>query len=371
MLDCLTGLVGLTDMDCNCYDADKPADFVTLNASSTGHYLTDTDWGFPMPAATVASIDCGDPDNLFSVLEKARASAISSIWTELPLAMTMYHKEALRRFDGLVGKRKSSGFRTLTTSKAGQVWQVKGLGRTFKDVSFTVTAIWAGFNTTGTVALEVASNDPDFVAPGTVTLNTTAGVFTKNDLSSSPIVLPIWSRNAENGMCCDDCGLQYVFSYDLATGLKPMNNTYTCCNDNHAYKRYIEPSGFATDDLQSVIDSCSEKCNNQANGLIVEGYFSCDGLQWLCELDSLGGYQTTSLLARSIQAKANVYLANHTLKSGEINYWTVLHQEALYKLRSSSEKRFRENLAWIAKHMPGNASGCWECKPSPIGRGSF
>lgn len=375
MLECLTGLVGLTDMDCPCFTADQPTDFAAKNASSTGFYLTDTDWGFPFPQGIFAGIDCGDPSNIFSVLEKARTAAMRRIATDTPLAMNAFHNEAMRRFDGVVGKLKFSGVRALSSDTAGQVWRMKAEGRKFKDVTFTVTAIWAAFNQTGTIGVSIGSNAPDWTGL-TVTLNTEAGKMVKTDLTANNIVLPMWNKYAERGACCDDCGLAYAFSYPLATGWQPMQNTYKCCGSNPAFERYFSADGFDTSDAVSeVLDKCPYglSSNNQANGIVVEGYFSCDSTQWMCELDKFGSYNANELLGRTIQHAANVYLANHLLKSSNVNYWTVLklNQELLYKIRSKADKHFKENIAYMAKHMPNGSSGCWECKPSPIQRKSF
>jgi len=39
-LDCLNNIIGLSETECTCWDSSKPVDFVTLNESLSGLYVS-------------------------------------------------------------------------------------------------------------------------------------------------------------------------------------------------------------------------------------------------------------------------------------------------------------------------------------------
>lgn len=364
MLDCLQNLVGLSDKSCDCYNGTKPADFDDLNVSETGYYLTDEDNGLPMLDSIYAGIDCGDANNIWSVLQRARNFAINGIYTDLQAAILQQYDRTVDAFSGQIGQRKSSSYRNIAQAYAGHLFQPVNI----KDASFVLTHIWLGANTTGDVEISFSSNDPDFSAASQTVTIATAGVFQKFDITN--VVFPLWSKNVQYDSCTD-CSLRYAISYPVASGFKPMDNAFSCCGANHKWKRYASVGGFQTDDLEALVDNCGYNCNNSANGMILEGYFTCDNLQWLCELEELGGYDIRDVLARTMQFKATVYLTNHILNSTEINYWTTLNREALYGKRNHADKRYKDNIMWMAANMPNNATGCYKCKPGWMGKRSF
>ena len=54
-LTCLNNIVGLSSTSCNCWDAEKPVDFNTLNASSSGLYVAAADTTADTTTATEAA----------------------------------------------------------------------------------------------------------------------------------------------------------------------------------------------------------------------------------------------------------------------------------------------------------------------------
>ena len=367
MLDCLTNLVGLTDKDCACYSGSEPDGFDTLNDSESGYYLTDEDYGLPVLDSIYAAIDCGDANNVFTVLQRARAAALNAVYTDLQAAMLQFWDKSVRPFSGLVGQRRSSSSRTPSATTVGQLWKPQPI----KDASFMLTGIWIGVTQAGAVEITVSSNDPDFTEVSQTFTVTQAGKFQHFDFTA-PIELPLYSKNTENGNCCGSCGLRYTISYVPASGMKFLDNKYSCCGGhNTEWKQYINAQGFETNDLQTFLDDCTAANNSMAQGLCLEGYLACDNLQWLCELQELNGKDLRDVLARAIQFRATVFIAQHILDSAEINQWTTLNREALYGKRNHAQKRFDEYMLWIAENVPVGMTGCYKCKPSKIQRRSF
>lgn len=367
MLDCLTNLVGLTDKDCSCFSGSEPADFDTINASETGYYLTDEEYGLPLLEAVYSAIDCGDGATVFSVLQKARAAALNSIYTDLQAAMLNFYDKSVRPFSGLVGQRKANGSKSVTQQTVGQLWRPNQI----KDASFVVTGVWIGLTQAGSINFKISSNDPDFTE-FTQTFNyTTAGKFQYFALTA-PVTLPFFSKNANGSGFYSDCGIQHALSYNVPTGSKPLDNVYSCCgNRNTEWKQYISAGGFETGDLEALLDNCNTARNGAAMGLAIDGYLACDNLQWLCELEELNGYDLRDVVARAMQFASTVYLAQHILDSSNINFWTSLSREALYGKRNHAKKKFDDYMLWIAENVPHGMTGCYQCKPSMIQRRSF
>jgi hypothetical protein len=364
MLDCLQNLVGLTDKECACYTGTKPANFASLNASDSGYYLTDEDYGFPLLAALFSSIDCGDPDNIYNVLERARKAAINKIKTDLPTALSRYWDEAVPGFDGLVAKRSANGVTNPVNSFVGQLWRPVPT----KGAYFTVNAFWLALDQAANVTLTIKSNDPDFadiVQPLAYTL--TGGQFQQFTLAT-PIEIPFFSRTADSGGCCDGCGLRYVFSVELPTGVKPMNNTFYCCGGRPNYMRFLEAGGFDVASPETLVEDCTYTCSNAGYGLSIDGFISCDKTDWLCNLKQIGGLDMRDYAARLIQHASTEWLANHVLDSQELNFWTVLSREQVYGKRSHAGKRFEEMLLFMAQKLPPEATGCYKCKAPYVRR---
>lgn len=367
MLDCLTNLVGLTDKDCDCFSASEPADFDTINASETGYYLTDEEHGLPLLEAVYSAIDCGDGTTVFSVLQKARAAALNSIYTDLQAAMLNHYDKAVRPFSGLVGQRKANGSRTVTKQTVGQMWRPNQI----KDASFVVTGVWIGTTQAGNIDFKISSNDPDFTEYTQTFAYTTTGKFQYFELTAAQ-TLAFYSKNTNGYGNLADCGMQYAISYNLPSGAKPLDNVFSCCgNRNTEWKQYITAGGFETDDLATLVDSCTSTCNGYANGLSINGYLACDNLQWLCELEELNGYDLRDVVARAIQFSSTVFLTQHILDSSNINFWTSLSRESLYGKRNHAKAKFADYMNWIAENMPHGMTGCYKCKPSMIQRRSF
>lgn len=367
MLDCLTNLVGLTDKDCECYSGSKPDGFDSLNETESGYYLTDEDYGFPILDSIYAAVDCGDANSVYSVLQRARTAAINSIYTDLQAALLQFWDKAVKPFSGLVGQRRSTTTRTPSASTVGQLWQPNPI----KDASFMVAGIWIGVSQAGAVEVTISSNDPDFDTVSQTFTVTTAGKF-QYFTFTNPVELPLYSKNTVSGNCCGTCGLRYTISYVPANGVKFLDNKFSCCGGhNTEWKQYITAKGFETNDLDSLLEDCTESTNSMAQGLAVDGYLACDNLQWLCELKELNGKDLRDVLARAIQFRSTVFMAQHVLDSPEINQWTTLNREALYGKRNHAQKRFDEYMLWIAENVPVGMTGCYKCKPSKIQRRTF
>jgi len=97
-------------------------------------------------------------------------------------------------------------------------------------------------------------------------------------------------------------------------------------------------------------------------GIAIEGYFSCNKLDWICDLDEMNGLNLQDLIARLIQWKSSIHLITGVLRSDRVNKATLLDTEGLYRQRSFLQKNYENAILWVAQNLPSGVSACWGCE---------
>ena len=347
MPDCLENIIGLTDIDCNCYEGDKPVDWDDLNDSETGFYLTDPDFGFPVVEEINGTGNCGN-GTLFDMLQRARTKAINAFRADLGAAVLKRHRNAVQ-FRGTIGKTNSNGLITIAENYAG----VQILPKPFNDAKFVLEAIYLGLNVADTVTVTIASNedevDTPLFTPDTVNITTQANKYPRQALAT-PLELPFWQMT-------DAQALKYLIYYTMPAGAKAMSNAFTCCSAKPGWRRHMEVYGLGTNDLTQTGGLLSS-----AQGIVLEGYTTCNEVGWLCRLDNIGGYSTKQVVGRAIQHKGGAFLVSGIIDSQQINRFTLKPKEELYARRNSLQAEYMNAVDWIANNLPIEAMDCLECK---------
>lgn len=338
-LDCLDGLVGLANRECECASASRPS---AWNSSQSGYYLTDREYGFPVKDALFANLDCGET-TIWDTLTEARTQAIRDFKLDLQQALGRARDSRVISWRGTVGKAEATSYFTSAPAHVGV--QIRPKHR-LKDAVFIIKALHVGLNTTKTVNLTISSNRPDFSAQS-VSATATAGTWVRTELSSS-VELPLYDIARTD--------VKYNIRYQPG-GALPRYNKIWCCSrprwQQHIAAHGIEQSGTWDEDAKALGD--------HGYGLAIEGYFTCNKLDWICDLEEMNGLDFRDLVARCIQYKGAIKLISAILESGKINFYTLLDQEGLYRKRSKLGKLYVENLQWIAHNLPANVSSCWGC----------
>lgn len=358
---CLNGLVGLVDsgnLNCACFDASKPTDFLTQNASESGRFIVSKDFGSPLLESILKSNDCEDGSNLWTTLinvrETAQKELLSAILAEMRAA---YSSRITGLLNEDVGERKTTGVRSVNTSRAG----VQLRPHRLKDFKYHVQKIWTGFNQTHTFDLKVNSDNPDF-AETTVPLTATANTWTENTLESE-IMLPFWGTSF-----LEDSVKGPRYSYNLTypkTSPNPLQNRFHCgCPSGRpGWTKFLEAGGYEANTDNSF--SCF--AGSSSNGIVLSGYISCDNLQWLCNLDEAGaGYDLKAVLAEAWKLKGVEILANHVLQSGRIGWSVFNNTDEIYALRARANREFGNRIKWLALNFPKGSTDCYKCKDMQI-----
>lgn len=350
MADCLQNIVGLTDKDCGCYEADKPEGFDSLNLSSSGYFITDPEFGFPVMEEIDLTGGCGD-GTIWEKLIRAREKALLAFRTDLSAAMASRYRNKLQTKETILGKLEAT-----TSSDVSSAYAGLGLyPKPFRDAKFILEAVYLGLNVATDVTFHITSNMKDIsgVTPftdQTFTLTTVAGKFTRKALDT-PLEMPFFSKyNSQN--------LRYYVAYEVPEGAKVLANKFYCCGNRPSWFNFMGITGFQYDSLEDIPVGGSFPY-----GMALEGYFSCDEIDWLCRMDTLAGYTTESVVGRAIQHKAAAILISDILASSKINRFTLKPKEELWGRRKYLNGEYTNAVQWIASNLPPEATDCLECQP--------
>lgn len=357
MLDCIGNLVGLVDTtkaNCACLTASQPANYAALNVSESGRFVvSEDDYGAAVLGQVFASQHCDDPADLWTKIANARSGALAQIEVDLEAALIdRFDKGVSGRIEE-VGERSATAFSTLSQQFAGMQVTPERL----KDFKLNVTRIWVGFENAATFDLTVSSTNPDFVQQ-TISVTTVAGTWTPIVLPST-LVLPFWGAAR---FWKSNAGHRYMYniSYDTTVAPRPMQNRVHCgCSGSRPrWTNWFEANGFNV----PTMDNLGKSASLNAYGLVLDGYISCDNLQWVCELKEANGKDMRDLLALAVKYKATEILAQSILDSPNINRYTLLNREALYGKRNHLRAEYAKVIDWIAYYLPKSATDCYRCR---------
>jgi len=336
-LDCLSGLVGLSDRDCPCFEDGRPA---TYNDSDTGYYLTDPEYGFPLKEAVFAGQDCSG-GSVWDMLDKARDRATRDFQTDLTAALYENRASAFSVFAGLMGKDTSSMARTLSGTYQGILIKPKPV----KGGTLTIRRIGLDIDATTSVTLKIYSTE-DLTSPlHSVLVSTTANTLTYTTLVA-PIELPLYNDNVSE--------LRYYIVYE-SPAFSPNNNKFTCCSKRPGWMAYLDAKGYNADDLTGKTG------DGFTNGIILDAHLACSQTAWLCEMDEVEGYDVKRVVGRAIQMKAAVKVISEILRSGNINLYTMSNREAMYIDMKRLQKQYENQVVWLTENVPTSVSDCFKC----------
>lgn len=339
-LTCLTGLVGLAQRDCNCVSGGQPSGY---NSSESGYYLDDREYGFPLKEALDANLDCGE-GNIWSLLSEARTNAIRDVKSDLVQTLTTAREDRVINWRGLVGKTETTGGLITGAAKVGV--QLRPKFR-LKDAYFVAKALHININATKSVTVGIASNDGTFTAVSG-SASVTANQWSKYTFPTA-VSLPLYSIATQD--------LRYHVYYE-PDGAKSRQNRLWCCSPP-GWKQHLEAGAFSSASLP--IDS-ELPTSQDAYGLAIEGYFTCNKLDWICDLEEMNGYDLRDFIARLIMYKGAIHAIHSVLESGKVNKYTLMKTEHLLGRRNKLMKLYSEGMLWVAQELPSGVTSCWGCE---------
>lgn len=156
--------------------------------------------------------------------------------------------------------------------------------------------------------------------------------------------------------------VHYYFLYATAGGVQPMNNSTSCgCGrKEHIFNSYANYVGVSGNDLEAPE---SFPGSNIANGIIIDGLFTCnlDGLV-LRMTRALPKYKT--VLAYAMRYLAGYLIHESILRSPEITFDTMVDRETVQAIRDQYFGEYQTRLLWLAQNTDPSLSDCLSCQDS-------
>ena len=338
-LTCLDTLVGLAPSSIPCFVDPEPEGFDT---SDSGYYIIDPEFGLTI--AEACEIEG------WALLERARAKGILQFKTDLSAALRTKFGTAISPFAGLIGQLKNTGTKSVSHARAGLRLRVL---RQVKGGKIVLKKAYIGVDTTGTYAVSVTSNDPLFTEPIPVSVSATANQWGAGT-ALGLIELPMWSASNPNDY------LEYYISFPLASAL-PLANKVSCgCGSaKEGWRQHIDAAGFNSDSDTPTTGGFSAS----AYGLVLDLYFGCGELDWICDLSENVGDYTLQVAARTLQFAQAIPAIDELINSYKINVCTSYNQDEMNSRRNYLGKSYANNIAWLAANVPPGATGCFACRP--------
>lgn len=369
-LTCLDNIIGLANTTCNCWNASKPVDFATLNASSSGLYVAAPD---TIPLRwTNGAADC-ENGGVWELLIAAREEANRNLLKDFLGRVQDERQEKFDPFTKIGDDYRTAGSPVYSTFAAVflQPYQIKGGLLRIKSVDL---AFYSGIAAPTNVQIDVYSSLDLSTSLGNATANVTANNTYATATFATELVIDL-------GNIREDLNQKFYFVYQVPVGALPVNNqTYihACCGKSvAASSKYMQ----ILRNISGVYSTSVATLGNPVAGLstmmgmVINGTMECDYYSWLCQLAqvpnqvySLSNGQRLKLgmaLADGLQAGAVMSLAKSILNSGRINSYTMLlDDKRLYAIANKMKKNYEDAIHNLTYYMPYDVSDCLICAKS-------
>lgn len=376
---CLKFIIGLSRVDCNCFQAGRPTDFQT---SFSGFYLDDPKDGVSLLNSIELASDCGE-GGIWEMMQKARTIALDTLENDLLSAFSEAQRAKIPSFSGDIGERNFGASLLLTEQVVGvqlEAVNLKGAVLTLEEIGLCID------RTANTQVFIVSSEDLNNPITS-LTVPTVAGELSFASFPT-PVELPLYSEN-----CNEE--LKYYVVWQRGTA-QPKSNKFSCgCKGRKGIKdwqKFVKVNGVEAPLLTDLNDG---RTSSKGNGLVLVAAGDCSGLNWVCERFEERVFSQTNdlaawyrVLAKLTQYKAAEMLISMILESGRINRYTLLNGENLAQQRAYLEAQYFNyvgtvkhtprkgelytgRLRWLAENIPANVTDCLKCKSGGFKKASI
>lgn len=357
MFECYEEIIGLSDTDCDCTAADRPANY---NASKSGLFLDEL--------ANVASL-------------VALAECDKTVWGLMQKAVDNGVKQFVADSNALLGKKYRLKRKSVVNQVLGQIKHrdIYQPTKNYAVVTLSCSPVRGGFikirniggvfSGTGVVSVELRDNVNGLI--DTFTLNTTPDVYTTMVVNQS---FPTYSKYMQP--------LEYYLVYAFDANNLPKDTEINCgCggwtpsfNRNNPYYNnvgghksapwadYVMVGGREVNSLTELDDDITVMSNNMY-GISVEVDFGCKVDEVLCEdaLDFVGNPLALSM-ALAVQYAAGVKLANSILRSNVLTRENMVGSDEWEEAIIEWQEKYNEHVNYIVSEADYTANDCLTCK---------
>lgn len=342
VLECLQGLVGVSDTDCPCTETDRPEGY---NESKSGLFLSDL---IDLKMMGAAATDCG-AGSIWAIGAKALNRASINFQNNLAQCWADKHK-ARKAYIGHLAEITHTKALSPSSTYAGMKIVPDPA---IESGEIIIRGISTLFSTTGTDNLTVFIYD----AVGLVTevdLNTYANDLQHNNLS--PVITLPFQRDGVS-----EQAFYLIYAVDPAN--KPRNNELICgCRKSVRDKIEAWAPHVSGITGNVIADRCDWGCDNEhAYGLVPDVTMRCNVTDAICdgELD-FGADPNAGTIAQHIQYAGAADLIGKVLRSSDPSVFTLHTNDDLVAMRNQYLAEASARLQGLCKTMPpGN---CYTCK---------
>ena len=331
MKECLTGLVALSQSNCECYNLELTPE---LKTSSFGLYIDDLE-GIDMELIKNA-IGCGD--TLLTNFNKIYASSVIHFESDLQVAISESFRQRFKPYNGRIGEKKYD--RPLATQP------LVGLKLDTENVdgaSIVIKSLDLYFNAAGTINLQVYKNE-EHLTNLDIAIDVVEG---KTFFEfPNPIKLPIVESGVRN---------DYYFVY-APGALLPMNNKLSCgCAGIETIRnKFLKPYGVKGTSFETLTTD-----PNYAYGISLNALISCNVDNMLCDFTLEDMFHRR--VAMAIWYKLGVLTIEKLFSSRDINFDTFSDREYLYTRKKKFESNYKNIILWLSENTNIQNSDCFIC----------
>lgn len=351
-MECLTGVVGLTQETCACLTSGESCDFTT---SPSGLYLDQIEGGLSL--AAIKNMDACK--SLCDMMLRARTQAERRLGDDISSALATKYAANKKSFVGKIGQDNFTGSLSLTKQFAGlKLQSVVGNA----DSLLVIKTMSININIDAHVQVKIIR------ARRGATSGTVVATLDVNASANLPTLFPI-ANDIKLPLSYDGEDVNYFILYDRSAGFNPKNNKSSCgCGNTEKYLfQYLSISGAVTDGLDALANTGYE---NVSHGLILGIELKCDKGEFVCrEFNENDAVSIT--LAYATMYKAAEILIEEVLRSPEVSRFTMMNREYMWGKRNHFRKEYDDRIRYVASIIDPSASDCFICKPENIFSGGI
>lgn len=336
-LECLQGLVGVTDVDCDCY-----AQGDEWTPSLSGKYLTD---GISIEQLALGR-NCGEADNIITIGDRVINEAI--LWTQGILPQAWMNQGRLKHralFDEATADFNGNVDSPINATYAGHRYKLKPI----RGGKFIINTFHTYFTGDGSVNVLVY-DDRELIE----TINVTIANGQATTILETPLEIPFFE---------DGIFRPYIDLIFQPGTPKPRNNSTKCLSCNPSFRQRLQPWAELKGIFGSDLDSRKDwACSDKAFGLVPRVKFECNASEAICAAGMKINVDPHAMtVAEVIYYKALHGLADDLLKKPEPSRYTALSGEELTRLKEESIAEAMARVDQLSKSELPLISGCFTC----------
>jgi hypothetical protein len=328
MTNCLTGLVGVTRLECEC-DDELPDGF-NARTSDAGVWLEDV-----LNLGLTRSAECGDTSTWGKVI-RLRDKSLG----DFERAVTMELQKTHRPMVGWGGRIGSQGLSS--ESYSGNLFGVRVYGRGHRGAYLTIKGVSLKLTGTGqTPVFRILDKDGQDVVPAITGAAYAVSGQWQTYLFATPVKLPLWG----------DTDLSYTITHNQSAFINNKADCKPCGGGRLPYEDFIRTEG-----VHSANAGTSWNATMTQYGMTINADVSC-GLDYaLC--DSASDI-TRAAAAVVIQHLWAINIIDDIVNDPEPSRWTALSPDSLKDTRDYLGGPLKENLALLVSSM--RMGDCFKC----------